>query len=42
MQKMTKIGGHARCPQCRGAARIVWISQDEKTVAIRCMDITAK
>jgi transposase len=36
MQKMTKMGGHARCPQCGGTARIVWISQDEKTEAIKC------
>ncbi len=42
MQKMIKTGDHARCLQCGGTARVVWISQDEKTVAIRCMDITAK
>ena len=36
MQKMTKMGDHVRCPQCGGAAHVVWISQDEKTVAIRC------
>ncbi|MCK4320424.1 hypothetical protein KAW11_02315 [Candidatus Bathyarchaeota archaeon] len=36
MQKMIKTGDHARCPQCRGTARVVWISQDEKTMAIKC------
>ena len=36
MQKMTKIGDHAECPQCGGTARVVWISQDEKTEAIKC------
>jgi len=36
MQKMTNIGDHAKCPQCGGTARVVWISQDEKTEAIKC------
>ena len=36
MQKMTKTGDHARCPQCRGTARVIWISQDEKTMTIKC------
>ncbi len=36
MQKMIKTGDHARCPQCGGTARVVWISQDEKTEAIKC------
>jgi len=36
MQKMTKIGDPARCPQCGGTAHVVWISQDEKTMAIKC------
>jgi len=34
---MTNVGDHVRCPQCGGKARVVWVSQDEKTVAIRCM-----
>jgi len=34
--KMTKTGDQARCPQCRGTARVIWISQDEKTMAIKC------
>ena len=34
---MTKIGDHARCPKCGGIARVVWVSQDGKLVAIKCM-----
>jgi len=34
---MTNISDHVRCPQCGREARVVWVSQDEKTVAIRCM-----
>ncbi|MGD8506513.1 MAG: hypothetical protein PVF15_07620 [Candidatus Bathyarchaeota archaeon] len=34
---MINVGDHAKCPQCGREARVVWVSQDEKTVAIRCM-----
>jgi len=34
---MTNVGDHVRCPQCGGEASVVWVSQDGKTVAIRCM-----
>ena len=37
MSKMTNVGDHVRCPQCGGEARVVWVSQDGKTVAIGCM-----
>jgi len=37
MSKMTNVGDHVRCPQCGGKARVVWVSQDGKTVAIGCM-----
>ncbi|UCE28593.1 MAG: hypothetical protein JSV85_04740 [Candidatus Bathyarchaeota archaeon] len=33
---MTTIGDHVRCPQCGGTARVVWISQDGGTEAIKC------
>ena len=33
---MTHVGDHVKCPQCGGAARVVWISEDEETEAIRC------
>ena len=35
---MTNVGDHFRCPRCGGKARVVWVSQDGKTVAIRCME----
>jgi hypothetical protein len=34
---MTNVGDHVKCPQCVREARVVWISQDEKTMAIKCM-----
>lgn len=34
---MTKKGEYVKCPKCGGKARIVWISQDGKTAAIKCM-----
>ena len=34
---MTNVGDHVKCPQCGREARVVWVSQDEKTMAIRCM-----
>ena len=37
MSKMTNVGDHVRCPQCGGKACVVWVSQNGKTVAIRCM-----
>ena len=36
MSKMTNVGDHVRCPQCGGKARVVWVSQYGKTVAIKC------
>jgi len=37
MSKMTKIGDYVRCPKCGGEGRVVWVSQDGKLAAIRCM-----
>jgi hypothetical protein len=37
MSTMTKVGDHVQCPKCRGAAHVVWVAQDEKTVAIKCV-----
>ena len=36
---MTNVGDHVKCPRCRRDSRVVWVSQDEKTVAVRCMGI---
>lgn len=35
--KMTAVGDHVKCPQCGMEARVVWVSQDEKTMAVRCV-----
>jgi len=37
MSKMTKKGEYVKCPRCNGQARVVWVSQDGKTAAIKCM-----
>ena len=37
MSKMTKIGALVRCPKCGGESRVVWVSQDGKLAAIKCM-----
>ena len=37
MSKMTRKGEYVKCPRCGGQARVVWVSQDEKTAAIKCM-----
>ena len=36
MFKMTAKGEHVKCPRCGGQAHVVWVSQDGKTVAIKC------
>jgi len=37
MSTMTNAGDHAKCPHCGKEARVVWVSPDGKTMAIRCM-----
>jgi hypothetical protein len=37
MSKMARVGDRVQCPKSRGAAHVVWISQDRKTIAIKCM-----
>ena len=32
-----KVGEHYHCPKCgSGRAKIVWISEDGKTIAVQC------
>lgn len=32
-----KVGEHHHCPKCgTGKAKIVWISEDGKTIAVQC------
>ena len=33
---MTKVGDRVKCPKCGREARVVWVSQEGKTVAIKC------
>ena len=34
---MTNVGDHVKCPQCGVEARVVWVSQEKKVVAVKCM-----
>ncbi|MFQ6080847.1 MAG: hypothetical protein ACE5OW_04160 [Candidatus Bathyarchaeia archaeon] len=36
MSEMAGKGEDVKCPRCGGQARVVWVSQDGKTAAIRC------
>jgi ribosomal protein L44E len=36
VKHMSKIGESTKCPVCFGTARVVWISEDNKTAAIKC------
>jgi hypothetical protein len=33
---MVTVGNQAQCPQCSRMGRIVWISQNGKTIGIQC------
>jgi len=30
------IGDQMKCPQCESVGRVVWVSQDKKTMGVRC------
>ena len=30
------IGDQAKCPECETMGRVVWVSQDKKTMGVRC------
>ncbi len=34
-----KVGDTHLCPECEGKGKVVWISDDGKTVAIKCSKI---
>jgi len=31
-----KVGDSRPCPDCRGKGKVVWISEDRKTIAVKC------
>jgi hypothetical protein len=31
-----KVGDSHSCPECRGKGKVVWISEDGKTIAVKC------
>jgi hypothetical protein len=31
-----KVGDSRSCPECRGKGKVVWISEDGKTIAVKC------
>lgn len=36
VQIMTKVGDHIKCPECEATGRVVWVSQDKKTMGVQC------
>ncbi len=35
-QCSVKIGDEMKCPECETMAKVVWISQDKKTMGVKC------
>ena len=33
---MPSVGDQTKCPQCDATARVVWLSQDKKTMGVQC------
>ena len=33
---MVNVGDKKKCPECNSIGRVVWISQDKKTMGVRC------
>lgn len=36
VQSGVRIGDQAHCPECETIGRVVWVSQDKKTMGIQC------
>lgn len=37
MSRMARVGDRVQCPKSRGVAHVVGVSQDRKTIAIKCV-----
>ena len=35
-QPIVKVGDRRNCPECETLGFVVWISQDQKTMGVRC------
>jgi DNA-directed RNA polymerase subunit RPC12/RpoP len=35
-QVLAVVGDRVKCPECGTLARVVWISQDQKTMGVQC------
>ena len=33
---MVKVGDQRKCPECETIGCVVWVSQDKKTMGVRC------
>jgi hypothetical protein len=33
---MVNVGDHRKCPECETIGSVVWVSQDKKTMGVRC------
>jgi len=36
IQTIVKLGDQKSCPECKTLGRVVWISQDKKTMGVQC------
>ena len=33
---VVNVGDHTKCPECTATGRVVWVSEDKKTMGVRC------
>lgn len=33
---MINVGDQIKCPECENMGRVVWVSQDKKTMGVQC------
>ncbi len=36
VQPFVKVGDRIKCPECDSIGRVVWVSQDKKTMGVQC------
>ena len=33
---LVNVGDYTKCPECEATGRVVWVSEDKKTMGVRC------
>jgi hypothetical protein len=36
IQFIVNVGDMTKCPECEATGRVVWVSEDKKTMGVRC------